>query len=377
MRTRTRHNQGDDAHEPPPRKSMIVPRAEPRTANRLESDSRIQWPEVWTPFPSICQVQVARIQRRSIEWADEFELFRDPKVRSKFAAARFGWLVSRCFHYGSEPRLQAITDLTTWIFVEDDDCDEGPAGSHPAYLRGLYDRLRRYLSGALPLARTPLDLAFHELSGRLARLASEDSWHKRFCQTLSDYFDSSVWEAENRQASAAPTMEGYRSMRRVTGGLPIYIDLIELAMGESLPIALRRHPLIVELANITNDVTCWHNDIYSFAKESRAGDVHNLIPCLQREHKIDLEQATALAVKNCDAKIERFIALVEALLFAGQRPPDVVFRYVTALSAIIQGNVDWSYESARYGSRARAVSTRAVQSSGPSRTTITAKRRGA
>jgi 5-epi-alpha-selinene synthase len=298
-------------------------------------------------------MHVAKIQRRSIEWGDEFQLFRDPKMRAKFAGARFGWLVSRCFHYGSEARLQAITDLTTWIFVEDDDCDEGPAGSNPDYLQTTYDRLRRYLSGALPLARAPLDLAFHELSGRLARLAPDDAWHKRICQTLSDYFDSSVWEAENRKSSRGPSVGGYRSMRRLTGGLPIYIDLIELAMGESLPIAMRRNPLVMELANITNDVTCWHNDIYSFAKEKHAGDVHNLIHCLQSEHRMDRAQATALAVKTCDAEVERFIGLVEALLFAGERPPEAVFRYVTALSAIIQGNVDWSYESARYGARAR------------------------
>ncbi len=307
-----------------------------------------EWPEVWTPFPSSVSVHVARVQRSSIRWGSEFELFASKRARAKFEAARFGWLVSRCFHFGNEARLQFITDLTTWIFVEDDDCDESPVGADPQYLRPQYDRYRRYLSGALPLSRSPLDLAFHELSGRLARLAPDMEWHSRFCQTLNDYFASSVWEAENRQARAHPTTDQYSRMRRVTGGLPIYIDLVEFAMGVSLPLAVRRDPRLVELPLITNDVTCWHNDIFSFYKEQSVGDVHNLVSCLMAEHAVSPEEAAKLAATRCDKAVERFVELVEQVLFTSGPIDARLLRYVDGLGAIIQGNVDWSYESARY-----------------------------
>lgn len=306
------------------------------------------WPELWTPFPSSVSVHVARIQRNSIRWGAEFELFASKRARAKFEAARFGWLVSRCFHFGTEPRLQFITDLTTWIFVEDDDCDETAIGSNPDALRPQYDRYRRYLAGGLPLSRVPLDLGFHELAGRLARLSPDMEWHARFSQTLNDYFASSVWEAENRRAHAHPDTDHYTRMRRVTGGLPIYIDLVEFAMGEALPLAVRRDPRVVELGLITNDVTCWHNDIFSFYKEQSAGDVHNLVSCLMEEHRVGPEQASLLAAKRCDVAVERFVELVEELLFARKATDERLSRYVHGLSAIIQGNVDWSYESARY-----------------------------
>src|SRR5688500_14848544 len=89
------------------------------------------WPELWTPFPSSVSVHVARVQRCSIRWATEFELFPSKQARVKIEAARFGWLVSRCFHFANEARLQLITDLTTWIFVEDDACDETSIGADP------------------------------------------------------------------------------------------------------------------------------------------------------------------------------------------------------------------------------------------------------
>jgi len=306
------------------------------------------WPELWTPFPSSVSVHVARIQRRSIRWGTEFELFAHKRARAKFEAARFGWLVSRCFHFGTEQRLQLITDLTTWIFVEDDACDESAIGMNPDALRPQYDRYRRYLSGGLPLSRAPLDLGFHELSGRLARLAPDMEWHARFSQTLNDYFASSIWEAENRQARAQPSTDQYTRMRRVTGGLPIYIDLVEFALGETLPLAVRRDPRVAELGLITNDVTCWHNDIFSFYKEQSAGDMHNLVSCLMQEYAVGPERAAELAAARCDHAVERFTELVQELLFGRAGVDPRLARYVQGLSAIIQGNVDWSYESARY-----------------------------
>jgi len=307
-----------------------------------------EWPEVWTPFSSSLSVHVARVQRSSIRWGSEFELFQSKQARAKFEAARFGWLVSRCFHFATEPRLQFITDLTTWIFVEDDDCDESAVGENPDALRPQYDRYRRYLAGGLPLSKSPLDLAFHELSGRLARLAPDMEWHGRFCQTLNDYFASSIWEAENRKARLHPSTDQYARMRRVTGGLPIYIDLVELATGQVLPLAVRRDPRVLELGLITNDVTCWHNDIFSFYKEQSAGDAHNLVSCLMNEHRVDPKAAATIAAERCDQAVERFVELVEELLFACRAPHPLLARYVHGLGAIIQGNVDWSYESARY-----------------------------
>lgn len=312
------------------------------------------WPQVWTPFPSNIHPDAEVIQSRSIAWADEQRLFASREARDKFDRARFGNLVSRCFHLGTTERLQLITDLTTWIFVEDDECDESPLGADVEMLDRRYERFRRYMSGALPFSREPLDLAYHELACRTARLSPSDAWYKRFSQTMSDYFDSSVWEADNRQRRHAPNTEVYRSMRRVTGGLPIYIDLVELALGETLPLAKRRNEVVERMVRITNDVTCYHNDIFSFAKERGAGDVHNLVCSLMLDATMTADEAAAEALRQTDAEVVEFVTLVETLFQNGMIHEAPLDRYVLGLMAIMQGNVDWSYESARYQARREA-----------------------
>ncbi|MGH8534212.1 MAG: terpene synthase family protein, partial [Gammaproteobacteria bacterium] len=190
--------------------------------------------------------------------------------------------------------------------------------------------------------------ALHDLCERL-RACMPRPWMMRFAYGVADYFEACEWEARNRAQGIWPEPTVYMQMRPYTGALYPLLDLIEITEGTVLPLSVRKHPLFQDLIGITRNVICWSNDIFSLEKERAHHDLHNLVLILQRHDGLSLQEAVDRVAELTGGQVRRFIEL-EALLPSFGAPLDAdVRRFIAGLRSWMRGNLDWSYESGRYG----------------------------
>ncbi len=83
---------------------------------------------LFCPFASTLNQHAEVAEQDTIEWADRFRLLEDLDVRQRLCDVRVGWLVSHAYPNASREGLQLLTDWTTWLFLQDDQCDENGIG---------------------------------------------------------------------------------------------------------------------------------------------------------------------------------------------------------------------------------------------------------
>jgi hypothetical protein len=310
--------------------------------------------ELYCPFASNIHPLTRFVSEQTLQWAAEFELVAEEQAERCAHSERFTWLVGRFFPRAPLPALQLISDFTSWLFWHDDVCDETLLGRDPLALGQTFDRffdiLRadRAASSGPTIPSGPFEAALLEMRERFAALAPDAPWLLRFVTSVREYFDACIWEAQNRLDGIVPSVGSFISLRRCAGGMWIYLDFVEFCMGRSLPLPLRKHRDVQRLVQITNNVASWHNDLYSLAKETRSGDVHNLVTALQAELGIEGDEAIAVAVGYANAEVRAFVELRQKLTESGQLNAAALRLYIEGLEALMRGNLDWSMESGRY-----------------------------
>ncbi|WP_022947541.1 terpene synthase family protein [Methylohalobius crimeensis] len=305
-------------------------------------------PEFYCPFPERVNPYADIAHQHTLDWVRRFELVVDDDAFRRLAASRFGWLAARAYPTAAEEELKLVSDWNTWLFIRDDQCDETGVGKDPAKLTFLHERFLNILMGC-PCSTEDggLDKALQDLWSRM-RARGSLSWQARFIHSVEEYFESSVWEAKNRSREVYPDVATYTKMRPYTGGLYTDIELIEIIERISLPLEIRKHTAIEQLALMANNVVCWSNDVLSLQKELEQEDIHNLVIALSYEHELDLQEAVVRATEMCNEEVRKFIALEERLPLFPTRHAQGVRRYVEILRSWMRGNLDWGYESARY-----------------------------
>lgn len=305
-------------------------------------------PHFHCPFPSLVNPYAEVADRHTLDWVKRFDLVPCEREYQRLMASKFGGLAARAYPNAALEELQLASDWNTWLFIRDDDCDETGLGRDPAKLAQVHERLAEILLGdELSRSDLPLVHGLFDICGRLRRKA-DNAWMCRFTHSVIEYFDASVWEAQNRAANITPDPETYMMMRPYTGGLYTDIELIDVTEGLRLPLHVRKHEALQQLVRMANNVVCWSNDVLSFAKERRHNDVHNLVVTLHSHYGLSVPNAVQRAADMTNGEVRRFIALRERLPEFGADVDGDVGRFVAVLCSWMRGNLDWAYASGRY-----------------------------
>jgi hypothetical protein len=305
-------------------------------------------PTIYCPFSSAISPHAEALQRHTLEWVRQFKLVTDDKAFAHLGASRFGFLAARAYPEAALERLEIIADWNTWLFVLDDQCDEWGIGRLPEQLEVLHCRCLEILAGSTPDSdEVALVYALQDIRRRIQPLMPL-LWLTRFIQSAAEYFESTLWEAKNRAQGSWPEPLIYMQMRPYTGGLYTDIDLIELSECITLPLMVRKHPRIMRLIIITNNVVCWSNDIISLQKEFDHHDMHNLILIFHRRHQMTLQAAIERVAKLIERQVKRFMVLENELPEFGDEIDSDIRKFIAVMRAWMRGNLDWSLESGRY-----------------------------
>jgi hypothetical protein len=162
------------------------------------------------------------------------------------------------------------------------------------------------------------------------------------------YFGGMLWEANNRAGKWVPHESSFLLLRPAAGAVPPFSALIEPLEQLELAPRVKAHPQVLELRQLAGGIVCWINDVLSFEKERKLGDVHNLAIVYEVHRWLSPGAALTQAVKLCNAEVDGFMARAAALPSFPEAETATLNRYIGVLSSMIRITREWTLGSARY-----------------------------
>jgi Terpene synthase family 2, C-terminal metal binding len=298
------------------------------------------------PFPLRINKHVQAAHEHSLRWVKR--VFGDELLAQKAGRARMAWMVAGFYPTAGIAELSLAADYLCWAFALDDLGDETPIGERPAQLAELFERFDGTFSDAPPLVDEPPAVrALRDIVVRLRQIASPAEVEAFRLGNLA-YFGGMLWEANNRAGKWVPHESSFLMLRPAAGAVPPFFALVEPLEKLSLSAAVRAHPQVLELQRLAGGIVCWINDVLSFEKERKLGDVHNLAIVYEVHRALPPGAALSQAVKLSNAEVDGFLARAAALPSFSDDENAALARYIDVLGSMIRITRDWTLGSARY-----------------------------
>jgi hypothetical protein len=300
------------------------------------------------PFPSRINPATPELERHLEHQAASLKLF-DAQSLARWRRAGFHRLAGRMYPHATPSRLAAISEVVLWLFIVDDQFDPGMPGSEDSYCAELAQKAGAILAGheRADACQDPLLECASRFRTQISPMMSL-RWWNRFATHLLQFLESVLREATVHAMGATPNRQTYLARRQFTSGWHVLAALLELEAELDLPpddvLDSEQHTACCTAAA---DVACAINDLLSLGKELAAGEKHNLVLVLQREHGCSIAEAAEQTRAWIDARLNDYFAARTAFT---SRHADVavVDRYVQGLENLMRGSLDWSLESGRY-----------------------------
>ena len=312
------------------------------------------------PGPSPVSPWTPQAEVHVQDWAAEFGLVRSQAARERFRRTAPGELSGRVYASAVDPaRLAAATAWIGWLFLIDDQLDEGATGRDPVLAR---ERLRPFAAMAAQMAgmappaatapRLPLLAALAQVWGRVSAGMPAD-WRVAFAGHYFDYLSGCEWEAANRARRRIPAAAEFARRRREAGAIWPSLDLLEYVADAPIPGSLRDDPLLTGIRTACADVVCWTDDLLTVGKEKAHGDMHNLVIVLEKATGSDERKALEMVAARIDARVADFGELrrrILALDAGTDSAAEALRRHVAGLHHWMHGHLEWGLRTIRYSS---------------------------
>ncbi|AFZ24839.1 terpene synthase family protein [Cylindrospermum stagnale PCC 7417] len=312
--------------------------------------NNLKFPKFYCPFPSAINQHCEAAGQHTLDWVRSFNLVTDESVYQSLLAANLHVQTARGYPNASLETLKIFNDFMFWGFFADDQFEKAGMSKQPEILEPEHARLVNILKGAeVTDIDTPVARAWRDIVQRLHQFPHATSeWMLRFTKNMEDVFQGVRWEALNNSQGITLDFATFTKIRNFTIWMYPCIDLILLEARISLPPEVIEHPIVKRLNLATSNVIAWSNDIFSFEKDTRAGNTHNLVIVLQHEYQIPLQEAFDRAAELHNAEVRIFIELSAQLPSFGAEIDTNLQRYLSGLRSWLRGNLDWTLESPRY-----------------------------
>ncbi|MEV3993822.1 terpene cyclase [Streptomyces sp. NPDC049837] len=317
-------------------------------------------PDIPCPFPFSVNPHVERARAHLADWTRSTELISRPAARERFERADFGWFAGLVYPTASPQRLDLMADWFAWLFLVDDQLDDGAFGRSPERVAEAVGLMRAVLAGPGPVGRREL----HHLPPAVASLAdlwrrtaagASPQWRHRFAVHLDQCLTTAAtWEADNRVHGRVPSEDSYITNRRHTGAIYVCMDLIEIVEDIDVPPALYDSQSFRAALDAACNVVCWVNDVYSLAKERSLGEIHNLVHLVRHHRGLDDEQALREVCAAIGRETDRYLAAEARVVREHPRQAEVLLPCLAGMRTWMRGNLDWSRRTERYGPDASA-----------------------
>jgi hypothetical protein len=306
---------------------------------------------VGCPFPAETNPHVEAAANHLTLWVAEQGLLGTGRGRDRFVAANFAMFAAMTYPTASEDDLALVADWFAWLFLLDDQLDDGGIGRDPSGSAELMKALFTVLTDtelAPPTRQQPAIVT--SLADLWQRTSASQcaTWRQRFVEHVVAGGLAAVWESENRASEIVPDESSYVENRRHTGAIYVCMDLIEIVEHVAVPDDIYRSPLFADGLDAACDVVCWTNDVYSLDKEMALGEHHNIVSVIGHHRDLDVPEATAVAVEKIAARTADFIRAERQMVDAWPDHRREVSAYLAGMRSWMRGNRDWSARTLRY-----------------------------
>lgn len=107
-------------------------------------------PDIYCPFPQRTNPHVAHTRVHLDTWTRRTGLVHRESARKRFEQADFGSFVGMVYPTADEEHLDLVADWFVWLFLVDDQLDDGHLGRSPDRVRNVVDRMRAVVDGSAP-----------------------------------------------------------------------------------------------------------------------------------------------------------------------------------------------------------------------------------
>ncbi|MGW3657037.1 terpene synthase family protein [Streptomyces sp. NPDC005151] len=310
-------------------------------------------PDIYCPFPQRTNPHVAHTREHLDKWTRNTGLVHRDSARERFEQADFGAFVGMVYPTANEHNLDLVADWLAWLFLVDDQLDDGHLGRSPERVRDVVTLMRSVVegTGTGPLPDEDLPAAVVALADLWERTTPNAAahWLRRFAWHLVTYLTTATtWEAGNRANGVVPSEETYIAKRRHTGATHVCTDLIEIVAGIEAPESIHNDPRFIVAVETSGNVVCWANDVYSYEKEQVLGEIHNLVHLVRHHRGYGKQKALEHVCAEIATETERFLAAEAELLMAYPQLSGMLLPYLDGMRSWMRGNLDWSRQTPRY-----------------------------
>ncbi|GKT90348.1 putative pentalenene synthase protein [Colletotrichum tofieldiae] len=238
----------------------------------------------------------------------------------------------------SEDRLVMMLDWNHWVFLFDDQFDEGHLKEDPAAAAEEVRQTVAIMGGDAPVytaKSNPIRYVFQECWERLRSVSSQDQ-HKRYFAQLLVQVDQQV-SGQN----FVRDVDAYMDLRRGTIGVYPAINLAEYGADVRLPQYVYDHPSLQECMKISADLVTLVNDVLSYRKDLELGVDHNLISLLMERDSLSIQQAVDKIGDMVNDCYRRWYLALAELPSYGEKIDYKVMKFIEICRAVAQGNLYW------------------------------------
>ncbi|KAF7913584.1 hypothetical protein EAE99_010610 [Botrytis elliptica] len=252
----------------------------------------------------------------------------------------------------SEERLVMMLDWNHWVFLFDDQFDEGHLKEDPAAAAEEVKQTIAIMGDNAPLytpESNPIRYVFQECWKRLKSVSSKEM-QQRWIVQHERYFEQLVVQVKQQVGGQNFTrdVDAYMDLRRGTIGAYPAINLSEYGAGVNVPQHVYDHPSLQECMRVSADLVILVNDVLSYRKDLELGVDHNLMSLLMERDNLSAQQAVDKIGDMVNECYRRWYLALAALPSYGEKIDYEVMKFVEICRAVAQGNLYWSFQTGRY-----------------------------
>jgi hypothetical protein len=271
----------------------------------------------------------------ALRWAAKFGDLGGIAPPRKITRWAFASFAAAAYPNVDAANVSLAADFTNWIGAVDDLVEAHPERIPiiTAAHMGQRDEQVEPVSS--------LVAAWRDVESRLCE-AMPDSFRDRVKQGLGRLFWSHAWEAQLWSQGKVPSLPEYKNHRHENGGLPIYLLILERAIG-GISHDVSSSTWFIELNQRVGNLACFANDLLQHEQDRANGNPMNLVRVIE---------ATAGAARAFDHSVEVTLQELNAWRELSSAAPTQgpIQSYVAQQPYLISGTFRWMDMTHRYAS---------------------------
>ena len=304
------------------------------------------------PFESKLHRDVDKLDLQTLVWGSTIHrIFSGTKDENLYKKRQWTWLSARLYPEASWENINWLARLYALLFAMDDFTDRLPNGLKGEVWGEVSCAFYGVLNGnnCMVLSKSIMAYrnAFFELWTKLPKLVSKNLGYLEYLREETQaYLKSNSWEANNKDGAVIPSMEDYLAQRPYFSGGQLALSLSPLGMSEPFGEIRDAFDRSAEIRRLAAKLIYLTNDLFSYEKEKKLGDFHNLMILKIHHDQLKEDQAREIIIEVHRNTLEEFLQKSQAFLADSDVGNTEIVKQINYK---VSGVVNWSlYDTNRY-----------------------------